>query len=505
MQSGGDESRSGSLEVDEDEGGGPVKSFLEHLEDLRWVLIKAFSALLVGLVLCLIGGNYMVELLKRPLVQAEFSRPETNQLVSIQFGTNRIGSFVPGTNRFGAVQFGDEPEVVLQLDPIEINGRTLLSVRALTNQVVSLRPQSKVDLQNFGPIEGFYIAIQIAIWGGLSIALPFILYFIGGFVLPALTRKEKKFVFYSLGIGAILFVAGVVFCYAAMLPIALNAAAKYSQWLGFGAELWRARDYIGFIIKFMFGMGISFELPVVILTLVRLGFVSYRTLVRIRPYMVVIVLVVASLLTPPDVVSQLLMSLPLYLLYEISLLIAWYWHRQDQKREAEEAAEEAREAQARRDLAPSVPSAPPHLDFDAGIDPDPHPGDPHDDPHHDPYHNPDHDLHDDAHDRDHGSPESTGTEEDPWHTEDGDPYHPAADAFDNGDQTDPHRTTRTGDPSSPGGDQSSDESKPSDEAAPAPPEAESDQKTDSESDRKDDEGPDRPKPPTTDSGDGKGS
>jgi sec-independent protein translocase protein TatC len=119
------------------------------------------------------------------------------------------------------------------------------------------------------------------------------------------------------------------------MPVALAASQMYSNWLGFGAMQWRAEDYISFVCRFMLGMGIGFELPVVLLTLVKIGILSYATLRAMWRYMIVIVLVLGAVLTTPEVITQLLMAIPLYMLYEVTVWIAWYWDRQEKKRAAQ--------------------------------------------------------------------------------------------------------------------------------------------------------------------------
>ena len=103
---------------------------------------------------------------------------------------------------------------------------------------------------------------------------------------------------------------------------------------------WKADDYISFVCKFMLGMGLGFEMPVVILTLVKLGVLNYRILKAGRRYMIVINLVLGAILTTPEVNTQIIMFVPLQLLYEISVWIAWYWERQDKKLEEAERARE---------------------------------------------------------------------------------------------------------------------------------------------------------------------
>jgi sec-independent protein translocase protein TatC len=147
--------------------------------------------------------------------------------------------------------------------------------------------------------------------------------------------KERKYVYRGLGFGVGLFLFGVLFCYFALLPLALAASQRYSEWLGFSAFQWKADDYISFVCKFMLGMGLGFEMPVVILTLVKIGILNYRILSKGRKYMIVINLVLGAVLTTPEVITQIIMAAPLQILYEISIWIAWYWERQEKKRQAQ--------------------------------------------------------------------------------------------------------------------------------------------------------------------------
>jgi sec-independent protein translocase protein TatC len=169
----------------------------------------------------------------------------------------------------------------------------------------------------------------VALYGGLVLASPFILYFVASFVFPALRMKERKYIYRALFIGGGLFLLGVSFCYFILMPVALAASQMYSNWLGFSATQWRAEEYISFVCKFMLGMGLGFELPVVILTLVKIGVLSYRTLRSMWRYMIVIVLILGAVLTTPEVITQVLMAVPLYGLYEITVWIAWYWDQPD--------------------------------------------------------------------------------------------------------------------------------------------------------------------------------
>jgi sec-independent protein translocase protein TatC len=318
--------------------GGPVKTFLEHLEDLRWVLIKSLVALGVAVLLCLLAGNYVVQIIKWPLTHASISYPGTNQIVVVSFGTNRLGAFQLTAGQQKALNLGTNRFVSVQVEPLVIGTNQVLGWRASSDPAAIAGAQRlKIDLINLGPAGGFVVAFQVAIYGGTVLASPFIFYFVATFVFPALKLRERKYIYRGLAFGGGLFLLGVAFCYFALMPVALTAAQKYSYWLGFGAFQWRAEDYISFVCRFLLGMGLGFELPVVILTLVKIGILDYRLLSKARRYVIVINLVLGAVLTTPEPITQLVMFVPLQVLYEITVWIAWYWNRRDQKRAARES------------------------------------------------------------------------------------------------------------------------------------------------------------------------
>jgi sec-independent protein translocase protein TatC len=326
----------------EREEGGPVKSFLDHLEDLRWVLIKSLAALGIGMLLCLIAGDRVVNVLKAPLRDAKMRYPGTNQVVTVSMGTNRLGVFKLTDEQQTKYSFGTNRYVALKVDlvPNGTNG-FLLGLSQDLNTDPETAQRMNTTLINLSPVGGFWVAMQVSLYGGTLLASPFIFYFIAGFIFPALRMREKYYVYRGLGFGLVLFATGVAFCYFILMPLALSASAAYSNWLGFEANQWRAEDYISFVCKFMLGMGIGFQMPVVLLTLVKIGVLNYTLLSKMRRYMIVINLVLGALLTTPEVITQVMMAIPLQLLYECSVWIAWFWERRDRKRaEAERRREE---------------------------------------------------------------------------------------------------------------------------------------------------------------------
>jgi sec-independent protein translocase protein TatC len=314
----------------EDDGGGPIKSFLEHLEDFRWLLIKCAVTLGLCMLVCLIGANYVIAVIKWPLSRAAVSYPGTNQIVSVSFGTNHLGNYPITFDEQQALGTGSNRFAVITVEPVRVGTNQVLGWRVVNDDnAVADMQRMHIELINLSPAGGFFVAVQVAFYGGMVLSAPIMSYFIAAFVFPALRIKERKYVYRALFIGGGLFMAGVAFCYFILMPVALMASQIYSQWLGLGAYQWRAEEYISFVCKFMLGMGLGFELPVVILTLVKIDILSYSTLRKMWRYMIVICLVLGAFLTTPEVVTQILMAGPLYALYELTVWVAWYWEQPD--------------------------------------------------------------------------------------------------------------------------------------------------------------------------------
>ncbi len=338
-----DEPEAENLDVEqqqEEEEGGPVKSFLEHLEDLRWVLIKSLVAAGIAMLACLLGGNYVVRVLEWPLKRAPARHSANLQTVRFTLGTNQLGLFRVTTNEPFSQFLGTNRFIQFEIAPAVIGTNLVLGANIHPDPNASSGAENRllIDIINLSPAGAFIVATKVAFYAGLVIASPFIFYFVAAFVFPALKIREKKYVYRGLLFGAGLFLIGVTFCYFILMPVALAASAQYAQWLGFAANQWRAEDYISFVCKFMLGMGLGFELPVVVLTLVKIGVLDYKMLSGARRYVIVINFILGAVLTTPEVITQILMALPLQLLFEISVWIAWYWERKEKKRQQQEEA-----------------------------------------------------------------------------------------------------------------------------------------------------------------------
>jgi sec-independent protein translocase protein TatC len=260
--------------------------------------------------------------LEVPLQRMEmFETPKAS--VMLEIGDAKLGPYPVTREQFPALPAGAAPHAVFRLSTAEIGGRQV----AVLEPDLQARPeeQSQVRLHNFSPTEAFMVAFHVGLYAAIGVSLPFWVYFLGGFIVPALNFRERKLVFSWIGWGAFLFVAGVCGTYFFLLPIALRASVKYSDLLGFSAVDWRADEYIDFTCKFLFGMGVGFQFPLVVLGMVKLGFLTHRHLAKYRRHVIILCLILGAVLTTPEPVTQVAMAVPLYLLYEACIWIAWYW------------------------------------------------------------------------------------------------------------------------------------------------------------------------------------
>ena len=174
-----------------------------------------------------------------------------------------------------------------------------------------------------GPAEAFYTTLTNAAYAAFLIALPVILYQIYAFVLPAFSPTERRVATPLLLLIPVLFVGGVVFCYFVVLTPALEFLLNFNA-DEFNTQV-RARDYYSFVTLLMLAMGIGFQIPVGVLAACKLGVTSADKLRRSRRYAIVAIVVLASLLPTLDPLTLILESIPLYLLYELSILLAAAW------------------------------------------------------------------------------------------------------------------------------------------------------------------------------------
>lgn len=234
--------------------------------------------------------------------------------------------------------------------------------------------EDKVVFQQLNPIGGFMAVMNLSIVAGIVIAAPLLLYFIMQFVLPGLHTNEKKVIFPALGVGGGLFLIGATFAFFLVVPRALGFFHGFNSQLSVSPDsivkplemkidlsqfikpeslkttesvvtvtatpttrpevpiFWGIQEYVKFVCQFILIFGLCFELPVVVLALVKLDILSYRVMKGTRSWAAVAISVVAMILAPtPDVFTLALLAVPLYLLYEICIWIAWWIEKRDRE------------------------------------------------------------------------------------------------------------------------------------------------------------------------------
>lgn len=187
--------------------------------------------------------------------------------------------------------------------------------------LIALGLEAGSSLQNINPPAVFFEYMKITVFVGAAIAMPVIIYQAMMFVLPALTPKEKRYAFVIVPGSAVCFAAGVAFGYYVLLPTALGFLQGFAG--QYVATNWDISLFLGFVTTLLFWMGVAFQTPLVVFILVRMGVVSAARLGRYRKYALLVAFIIAAIITPtPDPITQTLVGVPLYLLYELGLLLA---------------------------------------------------------------------------------------------------------------------------------------------------------------------------------------
>lgn len=241
--------------------------FLDHLEEMRWRIIKSLIGIFVGMVICLIFSQRILDYLIWPTTRLDL--------------------------------------------PLEL-------------QVLKIQTM-------------FVVKLEVGFFGGLILSLPFLLYQLWGFISPGLMKTERRYFVPLITFSTLLFLIGVSFAYFVILPFAINF------FIGLVSEDIQANIaldfYIGFVLRILILFGIIFELPILSYFLSKIGLLTPGFMRRYRRHAVIFVFIIAAVLTPPDVITQVLLGVPLIILYEFSIFISAVVERNRKRRELERERE----------------------------------------------------------------------------------------------------------------------------------------------------------------------
>ena len=225
----------------------------------------------------------------------------------------------------------DEKNMPLMAHLRELRYRLIVSVIAVGVGVMGVfpfapviiswlqRPLREQKLYFFSPTEAFWASMQVALFGGLLLALPVLCYQVWRFIAPALYRTERRYALLFLGVSTGSFLAGVVFCHLVAFPFALRFLIDFGLSGGL-TPLLSVGVYLGFAVKFYLAFGLIFELPLILTLLARIGMITAAMLARYRRHALLVNAIVSAVLTPTtDVFNMMVMLVPLTLLYEVGI------------------------------------------------------------------------------------------------------------------------------------------------------------------------------------------
>jgi sec-independent protein translocase protein TatC len=289
-------------------------SLVEHLDELRTRLIWSIAVFAVAFGFCYWKNGDVLTIVNRPVVNAlkPGKHPEDNIGQTTLF-QQRVGALAKSLGpALGAVQRS-------RLSPADKKALTqaINAARLAASSTPSSTARRPIT---FGITEPFLTTFKIASYAAILLTLPFLLYQLYAFILPAFTEKERRAVFPLLLMVPVLFAAGVAFGYFIALPRAAHFLLTFNQ-KHFDILL-RAQDYYSFTITLLIALGAFFQVPIGVLALSRLGIVSATRLRKSRGYALLVNAIIAAVVTPtPDPVTMLITMAPIVVLFELSILL----------------------------------------------------------------------------------------------------------------------------------------------------------------------------------------
>ena len=307
-----------------------------HLVELRKRIFISALALIVGFVVSFIAYKPILDWVTSPLETAlnqvnkkvqkskegkwniadkdgnfTVTKNEANTTVSL------VDRAILNANKVLESNFSTKTEKMLATSIKELAEQTKLQA-VKTNTAGGSVLWGSVTTNQIGGV--FIVALKVSLYAAIFLALPIILWQLWLFVAPGLYDNEKKMALPFLIGTTVMFAVGVLFAYYVVTPFGFQFLITFGAFLY--TPLINIEDYIGFFAKILFGFGLAFELPMIVYFLASIKLVTEKTLLDFFKYAIVIIFIVAALLTPPDVITQMLMAAPLIILYGVSILVA---------------------------------------------------------------------------------------------------------------------------------------------------------------------------------------
>lgn len=358
------------------------KPFLDHLEDLRKTITRIVLTLIVMVIACFVFHKQFFELVQQPLHASGLMDARERNLpaaiMDLDAGDRqpawwRIHDIARGladlegkqrevflnyaapkdfTRQFAqALLFHHTASALPEADrPAYLKSAVALlaaedqaKVLEYTAQLAEAKtppsiekPQDIVEVEAFAPAETFMLAMKLSLFAGIIVSFPLLFYFLLEFILPGLTQRERKMLFPALGIGFGLFLAGVLFAFFFVVPRALEFFHEFGSELGI-KDRWRIGQYISFVTSFTLIFGLAFELPVVVMVMVKLGLLTCTVMRKSRGWAVIIILIASAILTPTgDAFTMSMLGAPMIVMYEACIWLAWFHERKQKRLEEEE-------------------------------------------------------------------------------------------------------------------------------------------------------------------------
>lgn len=366
----------------------------DHLEELRARMILAILGLLVGMVVCLLFGKILIGVMSRPF-EKEIVKLEKKKLVTIREKQEAakigdqpqaiiatydakngyrtytlfqvIGELVEALQEEDAPP--EDPNGMAPTDKTDAEDNPLpeamliahhptqsFTVYITTERLNSLRAEWKksgaviehsensttmgrggtAQIVTHSPVEGFMVYIKVCMLFGLLLTSPWVIWQIWAFVSAGLYLKEKRYMHVVSPISTVLFVTGALFFMLVVAPLVMSFLIRFNAAMGVGS-LWSLQKYINMVFSLTIVFGAAFQMPIVIVFAERLGLVTVETLAKNRKFVILGLVIVAAMATPPDVISQVSLAIPLYGLYEISIIVCRIWRARSKKKEDSKA------------------------------------------------------------------------------------------------------------------------------------------------------------------------